>query len=326
MLRFRYVESACVPSPPSGILFRKCLNLKGINEVCLGLMFFDRGPAETSNAENGLEYSVLEHPAKTHAVELTLLRLSMNTREFERQARAIGIAIIGLLVLASGAASATQMTLTFDDGAYYPTLAPGGQAFAPKDWVENNGIRSAGFWARDVGTPGAVSIQGHTHIQPNFSGRLDGRVERMHAWTSDLQGLFISLESGSSFDVLSIDYSIRERESTVAQLQRANWATGSEDAQLLLSTSFDPTVSDLESQWTQFGIDDFDLPYATYFTRAITGFDNITGFYLSQTIASLLIDTIVLNVNGSGAAVPEPTTALLLGLGLAGIATQKRRG
>jgi len=250
----------------------------------------------------------------------------MNTQKFGRQARAIGIAIIGVLALAPGAASAIAMTLTFDDGDYDPTIVyPGGLAHGPYDWVENNGIRAAGFWALDVGTAGAVSIQGHTHIQPNFSGRPDGRPEAMHAWTNDLQGLFISLESGYSFDVISIDYSIRERESTVAELQRANWVTGPEDAQLLLSTSFDPTVSDLESQWTQFGIDDFGLPYTPWFTRAITGFDNITGFFLSQTIANLQIDSIVLDVHGSSTPVPEPTTALLLGLGLAGIAMQKRR-
>jgi len=147
----------------------------------------------------------------------------------------------------------------------------------------------------------------------------------MHAWTNDLQGLYISLESGASFDVLSIDYSIKSRELTEPSMQRLGWSTGADDAQLLLSTFPDPQRADFESQWTAFSIDDDGLSYRPWFTRSIIGFDNVTGFYVSQTIAALKIDTIVLDVHPTSNVVPEPTTALLLGLGLAGIAMQGRR-
>ncbi len=258
------------------------------------------------------------------ALEVEQNLLSSTNGHFSRLGFwAFGFALVMLLTVAPGLASAVLITLTFDDGAYDETiLYPGGNLHGPYDWVESNGIRAAGFWAADAGTPGAFFQQGHTHIQPNFSGRADGRAERMHAWTSDLLGMYISLESGFSFDVVSIDYSIRLRETTDPAMQRLGWATGPDDGQLLLSTSFDPTASDLESQWTQFSIDDKGLPYTPWFTQTITGFDGVNGFYLSQTLAGLQIDTIVLDVQ-SPTNVPEPTSALLMGLGLVGLAARR---
>ena len=147
----------------------------------------------------------------------------------------------------------------------------------------------------------------------------------MHAWTDDLQGLVISLDSGLSFDVVSIDYSIRERESTDPLLQRLSWVTGPEDARLLLTTSFDPTAADLESQWTSFAIDDFGLPYSPWFKLDITGFEDVTSFYLANTIAGLNIDTIVLDVHTQTSPVPEPSQTILLGLGLAALSSGRRR-
>ena len=231
-----------------------------------------------------------------------------------------------LLFMSPGIASAALMTLTFDDGGYDPNMPElPGVLHGPYDWIDTNGIRSAGWWATDVGTAAGAFQQGHTHIQPNFSGRPDGRFEYMHAWTDDLQGLNISLESGLTFDLISIDYSIRERESTHPDLQRLPWATAPDAAQLLLSTTlFDPTAADLESQWTAIAIDDFGLPYRPFFTLAISGFNDISSFYISQTIAGLAIDSIVLEVH-TVTQTPEPTAALLIGLGLAGLAHRPRR-
>ena len=249
---------------------------------------------------------------------------SPRTARPKNRGRALAIFAITALLVAPGVGSAALITLTFDDGAHDPTIVyPGGELHGPYDWIESNGIRAAGFWATDVGTPSAAFQLGHTHLQPNWSGRPDGRYERMHSWTDDLQGLNISLESGASFDVVSIDYSIRERTSTVPDLQRLPWATGPDDAQILLSTAFDPTVADLESQWTAFAIDDFGLPYSPWFTLDVSGFDNVSSVYLSQTIAGLGIDTIVLDVHNV-MPVPEPSTALLIGLGLAGLSRRGR--
>jgi len=288
------------------------------------------GPAELRAADED-EDTGKQRPwprASAHALEVEQILLSSMNENFSRVhfgVRTFGIALVILFAIAPGVASATRMTLTFDDGAYDETiLYPGGNLHGPYDWVESNGIRAAGFWAVDVGTPSAFFQLGHTHVQPNFSGRPDGQYERMHSWTSDLQGLYISLESGVSFDVISIDYSIKERDTTTPDLQRLDWAAGPDDAQLLLSTSFDPTASNLESQWTQFAIDDKGLPYTPWFTQLISGFEGVDGFYLSHTLAGLAIDSIVLEVQ-SASSVPEPTSALLVGLGLVGLATRRSR-
>ncbi len=229
---------------------------------------------------------------------------------------------IALLMLPS-IASATLMTLTFDEGAYDETIENiPGSLHGPYDWVESNGIRAAGFWAFDVGTPGAIFQQGHTHIAPDYFGDSN---EQMHAWTNDLQGLFITLEDGQAFDIVSIDYSIRSRETLIdPYMQRLNWQWGPEDAQLLLSTSFDPTAAVLESQWTNVAVDDFGLPYSPWFTESVSGFTGITGFYLSHTTQRINIDNIVLNVYDV-VPIPEPSTALLIGLGLTALASRRKQ-
>jgi hypothetical protein len=84
------------------------------------------------------------------------------------------------LLMSPETANAYLMTLTFDDGAYDETIvSPGGEIHGPYDWVESNGIRATGFWATDVGTAAGDFQLGHTHIAPNYSGRPDGRAERM---------------------------------------------------------------------------------------------------------------------------------------------------
>lgn len=229
----------------------------------------------------------------------------------------------GLLV--AGSAAAIPMTLTWDDGE----LGGFSESGHARYWVESNGIRSDGFWATNVGTPSAAfSSENHTHVDPNYSGRADGRTERIHAYTNDLQGIYISLESGATFDLVSIDYSITTRDSINSGLARLDWATDPDHIQLLVSTAFDPTVSDLESQWTQFEIDDYGMahdpwPYGIWFTRALTGITGVNGVFISATAGMLEIDTLVIDVHTT-TPIPEPSTAVLFGLGLMGIAGRRR--
>jgi len=252
--------------------------------------------------------------------------MALNERMASTKLKAFTTLIMGAiaLLMVPSIASATLMTLTFDDGAYDESIVyTGGELHGPYDWVESNGIRAAGVWAFDVGTPGAIFQQGHTHLAPDYFGN-DYR-ERMHSWTDDLQGLVISLESGQAFDIVSIDYSIRNREDlSDPYQQRLDWVWGPEDAQLLLSTSFDPTVADLESQWTNISVDDFGLPYNPWFTTNVSGFTNITSFYLSHTINQMQVNNIVLNVYDVD-PIPEPSTALLIGLGLTALASRRQQ-
>ena len=233
---------------------------------------------------------------------------------------------LAVSLLSAGSANAIPMTLTWDNGEIDQVSDGNG---IPISWSESNGIRSTAFWANQVGTPaGAFFDHGHTHIAPNYSGRADGQNEMLHAWTGDLQGIYITLDSGASFDIVSIDYSISVREFSDPGLARLGWAADPAHAQLLLSTAFDPTASDLESQWTQFEVDDFGAPpspvnYAPWFTRQISGFNGVNGVFIATTAGMLQIDTLVIDV-GTTTPIPEPSTAVLIGLGLIGIAGRRR--
>ena len=218
---------------------------------------------------------------------------------------------------------AETVVITFDQGFEDPTIInPGGEIHGPFDWLES-GVRIAGFWATDIGGPGAKFQQGHLHPQPGFGGPQDGIAESMHAWTDDLQGLYITIENGATFSLVSIDYSVSYPESTNSDTQRYPWSFGVDDAQLLIATSFDPTVSDIEGQWTP-----FSAPTALYdpwFTRPITGFDDVSGVFVTQSAAGLRVDTIVLEVASVVVGEPVPLSpavalALVLVLSVTGIA------
>lgn len=255
--------------------------------------------------------------------------LSSSTIQMKQQKKQSSIPAFALTLaaglLVAGSAAAIPMTLTFDDGVF-DGFSDAGHA---SSWVESNGIRSTGFWATNVGTStGAFSSANHTHIDPNYSGRADGRAERIHAYTNDLQGIYITLESGTSFDLVSIDYSITTRDSINSGLARLGWAADPDHTQLLVSTAFDPTVSDLESQWTQFEIDDYGMPhdpwpYGIWFTRSLSGINGVSSVFISATAGMLEIDTLVIDVHTT-TPIPEPSTAVLFGLGLMGIAGRRR--
>jgi hypothetical protein len=231
-------------------------------------------------------------------------------------------------LLAAGAASATQMTVTWDYGAFDPASNHGD---GPTEWVESNGIRITPFWATNVGTAiGGFSHEAHPHRDLDFRDRPDGAQERLHAWTKDLQGFVVTIESGAAFSVLSIDYSITNKDSINSSLKRLPWAFGVEDPQLLMTESFDPTISPIESAWTAFGISDFGAPPVAWpngpwFTRAITGIDGVTNVFIATTAGLVEVDNLVLDVHDV-TPVPEPTTAVLMGLGLMGIAARRRPG
>jgi len=226
-----------------------------------------------------------------------------------------------LLLLAPGTANAVLVTITFDNGDYDPDIvSPGGEIHGPFDWLEL-GTRAAGFWAIDIGTIGGQFQLGHTHRQPSYGGPGDGYSESMHAWTDDLQGLYITIEKGHSFGVVSINYSLKEAESADPQMERYAWSYAVDDAQLLLTTSYDPSLVDVEGQWTAFSAP--TAQWNPWFTRAITGFDDVTGVYVTQTAAQMKIDSIVLDIHRD---VPlSPAAGSILALILAATGTAARR-
>ncbi len=247
--------------------------------------------------------------------------------------RAIAAALLSTLFLPL-TAFATPLTLTFDLGYEDTTITdPTGEFHGPYAWIEA-GARLDGFWAQKVGTPAGEYVLGHTHrsdnvYQPNEIAPYGFVAEYTHAFTGDLQGLVISLEDGGTFDLLSIDYDVWFPELPGdATLQRLPWSYAASDPKIIVATGFDPTAADFESQWNAFdAISNLDAPgEGDWHTLDLTGagLTNLTSIMISQTAAATWLDNIVIDVHDSITPVPEPSSTLLIGLGLALLARGRR--
>lgn len=64
-------------------------------------------------------------------------------------------------------------------------------------------------------------------------------------------------------------------------------------------------------------------PNGPWSTRTISGIHDVEGVFIATTAGLVEIDALVLDVYAV-APVPEPSTALLIGLGRMGIAARKR--
>ena len=235
--------------------------------------------------------------------------------------------LAGLFSLAApGLALAAPVTITFDTGYDDTSITdPTGDFHGPYAWIEK-GVRVSGFWALDVGTPEGRFGLGHYH--PNFNPRqpasqaTDGYVsEYTHAYFGDLQGLVITLEDGGTFDLLSVNYDVWHPElPSEPELARLPWSFAASAPQIIATDSFDPSLPDFESQWNAFPAtyvptpaDEGNWHTVDFTTAALTG---LTSVMISQTAALTWLDNIVIDVHEPAIPTPEPSTALLLGLGL----------
>lgn len=241
-------------------------------------------------------------------------------------------ALVAALPLTAGA---ELITITFDRGYDDTSITdPTGEYHGPYAWIEE-GVRVSGFWAEDVGTASGSYGLGHYHPsenlwQPNDQATHGFVAEYTHAYTNDLQGLDITLESGGTFDLVSLRYDIWYLERLDdPQLQRLPWSFGADDPRIIATDSFDPSLSDFESQWSTFsaiyeeGFGDEGNWHTVDFTST-PGFTGLSSVLISQTSALAFIDHIVIDTNPGSNPVPEPSTALLFGLGLMGAARYRR--
>ena len=247
-------------------------------------------------------------------------------------ARSTALAAL-LLVSLPLSAGATLVTLTFDLAVEDTSVTDPLGHDGPYAFTEG-GAYIEGFWAVDVGQPTGHYRQGHMHTatevtQPDEYAPFGYVVEKTHAWTGDLQGIIISLENGATFDLISLDYDIKFLENLEDEyLQRLPWSFGADDPKFLTATNFDPAAADFESQWATFdAISTISNSYGPGDWRTLdftgAGLTNLTSIMISQTSAQTNFDNIVLNIHAP-VVVPEPSTALLLGLGL-GLAGLARR-
>ncbi len=234
------------------------------------------------------------------------------------------------------AANTSFVTITFENGYFDPNPPPGIQGTPA--WYQAGALYE-GFWFDDAGSPAATSHpEVHTHLL--WDDRALSIVDNPHSWRDGMQGARISLLDSSEFRVVSIDYRLHRRlpldgEDPNSQFARLPWSYDWADAQLLLSDAVDPATPDFasfEAQWTAFSIDDgsqYEIPGGggatdpwrpsdslAWQTLQVTGFAQVTEFYIGSTAHGVGIDNIVIEPLGGG-SIPEPGTATLLGMGLA---------
>ena len=255
-------------------------------------------------------------------------------------------ALIGLCVMTPLSVQASSIiTIDFQGGEFDPN-APGSNIGRPA--YLQDGARYDGFWMEDLGTPDAYYRFPHTHIRGGSLSPAGSTADYPHSWTDGLQGAFLTIEDGSSFELISIDYKILQRYPqpiSPSQFERLPWSFGLQDVQIVVAESVELVVPDFpsfESQWTAFPIDDgseLDLgggltdpafpadgiPMQTL-TFSGAGFENLSQVYIGHTARELIFDNVVLRVLDDGTSIPEPGTATLLLTGLVWVALRQSRG
>ena len=217
--------------------------------------------------------------------------------------------MLGGMVLALGSsASANLHTVTFSNPPGVPTghLPDTGGVLTPTshNFVED-GIHAEAFWVPNVANthvwPAGFRPDAHFH-------HLENGYETSHAFQTttpspnwDTQGIYLEMEDGSSFDLISLDY----------RLVRIPAGTS-----ILISADYDPMQPTL-AQFTAFSV----TQQSTFSTLNIDGFDNVDHLFISSVLGvsqlqNIRWDNIVVDRHNNTSVVPLPAPAILGAAGL----------
>lgn len=258
-----------------------------------------------------------------------------------------------LLVAAPLAAqSSTLVTMTFSpgDGGYFDDAPRHPDATGKPDFIQN-GVRYGGLRLVDPGTPSGDYdyIAPHTHIRGMFQTAAGGWADGPHSWRDELQGARITIEDGSRFDLVSIDYHIVQRYHPTppappgrSLFERLPWSQPADDVAIIVAPEVEiatPSFQDFEDQWSFYSIDDgseFDngdgttdpsrpaagIPMQTLY---FSGFDNLDQLFIAQTGRETIFDNLVIRIHDGDSQIPEPGTALLIMTGLVWVGIRQAR-
>ncbi|MCH2187562.1 PEP-CTERM sorting domain-containing protein [Myxococcota bacterium] len=256
------------------------------------------------------------------------------------------VCLIGAPLTAQASALVT-ITFSPSGGAFDDSPRPPGATGRP-DFIQQ-GVRYAGFRFDNPGTPsGDNHFVAHTHIRGMFQTAANGWADAPHSFRDELQGARISVEDGSKFDLVSIDYHVVKRyveprmPPARSQFERLPWSQPANDVAIIVAPEVEiatPTFQEFENQWSFYSIDDgteFDngdgttdpsrpaagIPMQTLY---FSGFDNLEQLFIAQTGGETIFDNLVIRVHDGDSQIPEPGTALLIMTGLLWVGIRQTR-
>jgi hypothetical protein len=175
------------------------------------------------------------------------------------------------------------ITVTFDSSTgtnpLYPrflTTPENAKLVADSTAFVEEGVWIEAFYIRDVGQPAGLLRKGHLHIARDPYQPI-GRAEFQHSVVPDLVGIYIAMEDDRPFDLVSVDYRLRDDSEPIHQGTLPGFSPS--DIQILTATSVDPTASPVD-EFMQLSIG--GTPMQAFATHSFSEYVGVTGVFLTS--------------------------------------------